>query len=59
MLQKYLPLFQGTQGNYKGEPIQLELLPGSKPYLGKLYSIPKAYVEVTKGEIDHLVAKGF
>jgi hypothetical protein len=50
----YLPLFQGTEGSYKGEPIQLELLPGSKPYFSKPYSIPKAYEEVMKGEIDHL-----
>jgi hypothetical protein len=54
MLQNYLPLFQGTEGSYKGEPIQLELLPGSKPYFSKPYSIPKAYEEVMKGEIEHL-----
>ncbi len=54
MLQQYSPLFQGTQGSFNGEPIKLELIPGSKPYFGKPYSIPKAYVEVTKHEIDRL-----
>jgi hypothetical protein len=51
-LSEFEPLFQGTQGSYKGEPIELELLPNSKPFFGKAYSIPKAYVEVTKGEIE-------
>jgi hypothetical protein len=37
MLQKYIPLFQGTQGCFTGEPITLELLPGSTPYFGKPY----------------------
>jgi hypothetical protein len=58
MLQEYIPLFQGTQGCFKGEPITLELLPNSKPYFSKPYSIPKAYMEVTKGEIDRLETIG-
>ncbi len=54
MLQQHSPLFQGTQGSFNGEPIKLELIPGSMPYFGKPYSTPKAYDEVTKGEIDRL-----
>jgi hypothetical protein len=53
MLQN-LPLFQRTQGCFKGDPIKLELLPGSKPYFSKPYSILKAHMDVTKGEIDWL-----
>jgi hypothetical protein len=32
-LLEFSPLFQGTQGNYKSDPIELELLPGSKHFL--------------------------
>jgi hypothetical protein len=53
-LSEYEPLFQGTQGNYNGDPIELELLPNSKPFFSKAYSIPTAYVNVTKGEIERL-----
>jgi hypothetical protein len=58
MLQEYVPLLQGTQGCFKGEPITLELPPGSKPYFSKPYSIPKAYMKVTKGEINQLETIG-
>ncbi len=58
MLQEYVPLFQGTQGCFKGEPITLELLPNSKTYFSKPCSIPKAYMEVTKGEINQLETIG-
>jgi hypothetical protein len=51
-LSEFEPLFQRTQGHYNGDPIKLELLPNAKPFFSKAYSIPKAYVEVTKGEIE-------
>jgi hypothetical protein len=44
----------GKRGNYNGEPIQLELLPGSKPFHAKPFSIPKAYQQNTKDEIARL-----
>jgi hypothetical protein len=47
-------LFQGKRGEFKGEPIELELLPGSKPFYAKPFSIPKAYQKVTKDEIARL-----
>jgi hypothetical protein len=51
-LQKVLfdfrDLFKGERGNYNGEPIKLELIPGSKPFYAKPFSIPKAYQQVTK-----------
>jgi hypothetical protein len=28
---------------YNGNPIKLELIPGSKPFYAKPFSIPKAY----------------
>ncbi len=53
-LADFQPLFQGKRGNYKGEPITLELIPGSKPFYGKPFPIPKAYQQVTKDEITRL-----
>jgi hypothetical protein len=40
------------------ENITVELIPGSKPYYGKPFSIPKAYEQVTKDEIKRLEALG-
>jgi hypothetical protein len=44
-------LFQGTCGRYNGELAALELIPGSKPFYGKPFSIPKVYKQLTKDEI--------
>ncbi len=46
-------LFQGKHGEFKGDPITLELLPGSKPIYGKPFSILKAYQQITKDEKLH------
>jgi len=51
-------LFAGERGNYNGDPITLELLPGSKPFYAKPFSIPKAYQQVTKDEIARLESIG-
>jgi hypothetical protein len=48
VLLDFIELFKGECGNYNGEPVSLELIPGSKPYYGKPFSIPKAYEQVTK-----------
>jgi len=54
VLLDFQDLFQGKCGKYNGEPVALELLPGSQPFYGKPFSIPKAYKEVTKDEIKCL-----
>jgi hypothetical protein len=54
MLLDFQDLFKGQRGNYNGEPIRLELLPGSKPFYAKPFSIPKAYQQVTRDEIARL-----
>ncbi len=36
----------------------LELLPGSKPFYGKPFSISKAYQQITKNEIECLETIG-
>ncbi len=46
MLVDFQDLFKGQRGHYNGEPIELELLSGSKPFYDKLFSIPKAYQQV-------------
>jgi hypothetical protein len=47
MLTKFQFLFMGQRGKYKGPPVELELLPDSKPYYGKPVLIPQAYLKVT------------
>jgi hypothetical protein len=51
----FQPLFQGKHGESKREP---ELLPGSKPFCGKPFSIPKAYQQVTEDNIAQLESIG-
>jgi hypothetical protein len=46
LLAKFQPLFMGKRGNYNGPPIQLELLPESKPFYGKPFPIPQAYQKI-------------
>jgi hypothetical protein len=58
LLEKYQPLFMGKKGTYNGPPIQLELLPDSKPFYGKPFPIPHAYQQVTKDEINWLESIG-
>jgi hypothetical protein len=36
-------LFGGGLGKLDIEPIDIELKPGTKPYAGKYYNVPKAY----------------
>jgi hypothetical protein len=55
---KFHPLFMGQCGMYNGPPIQLELLPNSKPFYGKPFQIPQAYQKVTREEISRLESLG-
>ncbi len=48
----------GKRGNYNGPPIQLDLIPGSKPFYGKPFPIPQAYQKVTRDEINLLEENG-
>jgi len=51
-------LFQGKWGEYNGAPIDLDLLPGSKPFYGKPFLNPKVYQQMTKDEIARLESIG-
>jgi hypothetical protein len=57
-LSDFQDLFQGQIGNYNGEPIKLELLPWSKPFYAKPFSIPKAYQQLMRDEIARLESIG-
>jgi hypothetical protein len=58
VLLDFQDLFKGQKGNYNGEPITPELLPGSKPFYAKPFSIPKAYQQETCNEIARLESIG-
>lgn len=49
-LLDFAELFQGRCGKFNGDPIELDLIAGSKPYYGRPFSIPKAYEQVTKNK---------
>jgi hypothetical protein len=53
-LKDFQEFFQGTPGKYTGRPIELELLPNTKPFYAKPFSIPKAYQQISKDEISRL-----
>ena len=50
-LKKFKTLFGGGLGKLDIEPINIELKPGTKPYAGKYYNVPKAYEEPFKREV--------
>ena len=52
LLQKHESLFDGTLGKWKGPPYHIDLQPGAKPYRAKPYSIPEAYKQTLKLELD-------
>ncbi len=43
LMKKYEELFDGTLGEWKGEPYHIELHEGVKPYHDRPYQVPKAY----------------
>ena len=51
-------LFDGTLGDWKTEPVSLELKEGAKPYHGKAYPVPKSCKEVTIRELNRLCELG-
>ena len=57
-LKNFQELFQGKPEEYKGKCIELELLPNTKPFHAKPFSIPKAYQQITKDETSRLEGIG-
>jgi len=58
LLTEYETLFDGTLGQWTGKPYHIELRPDAKPYHGRPYSIPKAFEQTLKLELDRLVKIG-
>ena len=40
VLKRYEPLFQGTRGNWKGQPVSIEVIDGTTPIWSKPYPTP-------------------
>lgn len=57
-LIKYENLFDGTLGNWKGADYHIELREGVKPYHAKPYSVPRAYEQTFRREVERLVRIG-
>ena len=55
MLSKYKSLFDGTLGLWKNELVKIELKEGATPYHAKSYTIPKAYEQTLRLEVERLV----
>ena len=58
LLSKYEKLFQGKLGTWDGDPIEIELKEGAKPYSGKPYKPPHAYLHLVKEECERLCRIG-
>ena len=54
-LNKFPTLFGGGLGLLDIKPVDIELKPGSKPYGGRYYNVPKAYHDVAVKENERLV----
>ena len=58
LLLKYEELFDGTLGDWKLQPVSIELKGGAKPYHGRPYPIPKIHKATLLKEIDCLILIG-
>ena len=59
LLTKFEPLFDGTLGEWKTEPIDLELKDTeTKPYHARAYPVPQSQEAKLKAEIERLVGYG-
>ena len=58
LLQQHEPLFDGTLGQWKGDPYHIQLKEDAEPYHGRPYSVPKAYERTLKLELERLVDIG-
>ena len=58
LLQDFEELFDGTLGDWKTEPVHLELKPDAKPYHGKAFPVPFIHKETLKKEVERLAEIG-
>ena len=52
VLSEYKRVFEGKQGEWKGDPVEIELKSDAKPYHAKPYRIPHSIVPTVKKEIN-------
>ena len=55
LLSKYKSLFDRTLGLWKNELVKIELKEGTTPYHAKSYTLPKAYEQTLRLEVESLV----
>ena len=58
LLLEYEDLFDGTIGDWKTEPISIELKPGATPFHGKPYPVTVKNKEKFKKEVERLCKMG-
>ena len=58
LLNKFAPLFDGSLGTWKTEPVNLELKPEVKPYHARPFPVPYSQEKKLKEEINRLLEYG-
>ena len=58
LLTKFSPLFDGSLGTWKTEPVNLELKPEVKPYHARPFPVPYSQEKKLKEEINRLLEYG-
>ncbi len=58
LLTEYEDLFDGTLGDWKTEPVSLELKEGAKPYHGRAFPVPKIHKTTLVNELNRLCDLG-
>ena len=58
LLRKHESLFDGTLGRWAGDPYEIQLKDGVKPYHAKPFPVPKAYEQTLKDEVERLCKIG-
>ena len=57
-LRKFETLFDGTLGKWTGSPFHIELKENMKPYHGRPYTVPQAYDQAFRKEVERLCKIG-
>ena len=58
LLTEFEELFDGTLGDWKTSPVSLKLKPGSKPYHGKAFPVPRIHRDTLRKEVNRLEQLG-
>ena len=58
LLIKYKPLFDGTLGKWQGDPYDIELKEGVKPYHTRPFPVPRVHDQTLNMELERLCKVG-